>query len=91
MEADDDYHGDRDDIGHYEQLRRHALEGDVSGWRLGLGVLCHRGVAVWARTLHTTLAAAPRTPVVSPRVPVAVGADVVAVLAEMALCCIAAR
>lgn len=75
---------------HYEQLRRHALEGDTSGWRMGLGVLCHRGVAAWARTLRTTVPPAPPSPARSGRVEVCVGADVVAVLAEMALGCIAA-
>jgi len=83
-------------VGQDEQLRRHALEGDASGWRLGLGIVCHRGVAAWARTIRTTLqpaprAAQPRAPDLSPCARVAVGADVVAVLAEMALCCLGAR
>jgi hypothetical protein len=90
VQTDDEGRGDRDDVGHYEQLRRHALEGDASGWRMGLGVLHHRGVAAWARTLRTTVLALP-APVLSSRAPVDVGADVVAVLAEMALGCIAAE
>lgn len=78
-------------MGHYEQLRRHTLEGDASGWRLGLGIVCHRGVAAWARTMRTTLQPAPRAADLSPGARVSVGADVVAVLAEMALCCLGAR
>ncbi|HEY4991292.1 MAG TPA: hypothetical protein VII33_04335 [Nakamurella sp.] len=31
----------------YEQLRRTALSGDPGGWRSGLAVLQHRGVAAW--------------------------------------------
>ncbi len=35
------------DVERYEQLRRTALSGDPGGWRSGLAVLQHRGVAAW--------------------------------------------
>ena len=38
-----------DDVERYEQLRARVLAGDVAGFRLGLGVLHHRGVAGWLR------------------------------------------
>lgn len=34
----------------YELLRREALDGGASGFRLGLALLERRGVSVWART-----------------------------------------
>ncbi len=43
------------DVERYEQLRRRALDGTAEGWRLGLGVLCHRGVAAWLRVWHTSV------------------------------------
>lgn len=70
----------------YEQLRRRALGGEAEGWRFGLGVLCHRGVAAWLRAWHTTVP----TPAVAP----AAGADpvgsdeLVGVLASMAFAAI---
>ena len=51
------------DVERYEQLRRRALGGEADGWRLGLGVLCHRGVAAWLRAWHTT---APPTAIAAP-------------------------
>ena len=33
----------------YEQLRERALAGEASGWRCGLAILQHRGVAAWLR------------------------------------------
>ena len=41
----------------YEQLRRTALSGDPSGWRGGLAVLQHRGVAAWLRAWRAVPAA----------------------------------
>lgn len=67
----------------YEQLRRRALGGDAEGWRLGLGVLCHRGVAAWLRAWHTTV---PTPAVPAPATAGRVGSDeLVGVLASMAL------
>lgn len=66
----------------YEQLRRRALGGEAEGWRLGLGVLCHRGVAAWLHAWHTTVP----TPPFAPSADVdRVGSDeLVGVLASMA-------
>lgn len=76
----------------YEQLRRQAVGGDGSGWRLGLALLQHRGMAAWAR------ASQPLPPVPLPRdgrdgsigtVPAGVdAAGVVGVLAGMAAACV---
>ncbi len=72
----------------YEQLRRRALGGEASGWRLGLALLQRRGVAAWARAWLTTAPVAPAPPpVVSP----VDGDGVVGVLAPMALACLRAR
>ena len=77
------------DIDRYEQLRRRVLDGEPSGWRLGLGVLSGRGVAVWLRVWHTTTVAAPQH---QPAVPAPIGSDeVVGVLAAMALACLDGR
>jgi hypothetical protein len=74
----------------YEQLRQRALDGEPSGWRLGLALLQRRGVAAWARAWRTT--ASPESP---GRVPPPVagpvdGDGVVGVLATMALACLRA-
>ena len=37
------------DVERYEQLRSRALDGEPSGFRLGLALLERRGVAAWAR------------------------------------------
>ena len=75
----------------YEQLRRRALCGDVDGWRLGLGVLQHRGVAAWlgVRTAMTPVRSTP-TRAVPPATGGGVAAEVVGLLASMALA-VAAR
>lgn len=70
------------DVERYEQLRRRALDGGAEGWRLGLGVLCHRGVAAWLRAWHTTV---PTAPVAAPAAGDPIGCDeLVGVLASMA-------
>lgn len=74
------------DAQRYEQLRQRALGGDATGWRLGLAVLERRGVAGWMRAWRAT------TPPASP--PAALGGpaggeEVVAVLAQMAVACLA--
>ena len=45
------------DVERYEQLRVRALDGEVSGFRLGLALLERRGVAAWARAWQGTTAA----------------------------------
>jgi hypothetical protein len=77
----------------YEQLRQRALSGDVDGWRLGLGVLQHRGVAAWLRIRKAATAAAvpPPTPAATlPPVATGVDAELVGLLASMAVA-VAAR
>jgi hypothetical protein len=79
----DERSGDHHDVERYEQLRASVLEGDPSGWRLGLAVLEHRGVVAWARAWQTT------TPVPAPaREPMAASDELVGALASMALACI---
>jgi hypothetical protein len=74
----------------YEQLRRHALDGDGQGWRLGLALLHRRGVAGWLRAWDDLPAVSVATS--GRAVPVAPGdAPLVGVLASMALACVAGR
>lgn len=74
------------EIERYEALRRQALGGEASGWRLGLAVLERQGVAAWLRAWRSTTPA----PVVRPRLGAPVGGDeLVGALASMALACIA--
>jgi hypothetical protein len=84
-EAGDERDGDGGDIERYEQLRRQALDGEASGWRLGLALLQRRGVAGWAKAWQATAPVPPaRPPVAAPT-----EADgVVGVLATMALACL---
>ena len=80
------------DVARYEQLRRQVLDGDPGGWRLGLGVLQHHGVAAWLRAWHSLPAPAlpqPSGPPVRPAL--GSGEQLVAALATMALSCLAAR
>jgi hypothetical protein len=78
-EADND-----DAVEGYEQLRRRALCGDADGWRLGLGVLHHRGVAGWlrVRSASTPVRSAPAP---MPWVARGVDAELVELLTSMAL------
>jgi hypothetical protein len=88
VETTDDRRGDGGDVERYERLRRQALGGDTSGWRLGLALLQRRGVAAWVKAWPATAATAPT------RSPAAVPLDgdgVVGVLAAMALACLGAR
>lgn len=88
-EATDDG-SDRDGgVERYEQLRARALGGDGAGWQLGLALLERQGVAAWARAWPSStppLARAARPAVV----PAAAGAELVGVLATMALARLAA-
>jgi len=86
----DDRDGDRGgDVERYETLRRHALGGDASGWRLGLAVMQRQGVTAWLRAWQAIPAAPP------PRSAAAggpvVGDELVAVLASMALACVGGK
>ena len=49
---------ERGDVERYEQLRARVLAGDAAGFRLGLGVLHHRGVAGWLHAWRSPAAAA---------------------------------
>jgi hypothetical protein len=69
-------------------LRQRALSGDAAGWRLGLAVLQHRGVAAWLRARAGAATAPPSRP--APQRtgrPVMAGAaeELVGALASMAL------
>jgi len=69
----------------YEQLRCRALSGDADGWRLGLGVVQHRGVAAWLRVRTATAPARPAPD--RSALPLAgdVDAELVGLLASMVL------
>jgi hypothetical protein len=85
--------GDDRAVGGYEELRQRALSGDVDGWRLGLGVLQHRGVAAWLRVRQAASPAAVAAPTPAAKFsPIATGidAELVGLLASMALA-VAAR
>jgi hypothetical protein len=78
----------------YEQLRRRVLCGDVDGWRLGLAVLQQRGVAAWLRVRHTATAATlpPPPPARAASADgTGIGAELVGLLASMAMHVAAAR
>jgi hypothetical protein len=79
------------DVERYEQLRSRALDGEPSGFRLGLALLERRGVAAWARAWHAT--APPREPQRPGASVVELPADsseLVGALASMALARVAA-
>jgi hypothetical protein len=72
----------------YERLRARALAGDAAGWRLGLAVLEARGVAAWLHVRRGVPAAAPTQPEPvrsAAPLPAGAAADLVRVLASMAL------
>lgn len=86
--ADEPAHGDGSDVERYEQLRRRALEGEASGWRLGLALCQRRGVAGWLRAWQPNAPAPTPRPVTGCEI---VGDEIVGVLATMALACLGAR
>jgi hypothetical protein len=65
-----------------------VLDGDVSGWRMGLAVVQHRGLAAWLRVRRSVCPpagpAAISVPATAGR-PGGIGDELVAVLAGMAL------
>lgn len=80
------------DAERYEQLRRHALDGEPSGFRLGLALLERRGVAAWSRAWCTSAPArtAATPPAPAAPGPVPAGDELVGALASMALARVAA-
>jgi hypothetical protein len=71
----------------YEQLRARALAGESDGFRMGLAVCQRRGVAAWARAWQGTPPAG-RLAGARPTVELqAEAAQIVDVLAAMALAC----
>jgi hypothetical protein len=88
VEADDERSGDDGGVERYEQLRRHALGGEPSGWRLGLALFQGRGMAAWLRACRATTPVPLPSPT-RPRLQVpADGDELVGVLAGMALACV---
>lgn len=86
--ANDEDPDSSEEVERYEALRRHALVGEASGWKLGLAVLERQGVAAWLRAWQSI---AP-TPLARPSADVIVGGDeLVGALATMALACINGR
>jgi hypothetical protein len=75
----------------YEQLRSRALDGEPSGFRLGLALLERRGVAAWARAWQgTAVALEPeRAAGAVVKLPAA-SSELVGALASMALARVAA-
>jgi len=69
----------------YEQLRAHALDGEPSGFRLGLALLERRGVAAWSRAWGSTTATRPAVASPAATAPVAASDELVGALASMAL------
>jgi hypothetical protein len=79
------------DVERYEQLRSHALDGEPSGFRLGLALLERRGVAAWARAWQRTAPARePQRRCASVVEPPAASNELVGALASMALARVAA-
>ena len=76
------------DVERYEQLRAQALEGDPSGWRLGLALLERRGVVAWTRAWQTTTPPPARLAIAASA---ADSDQLVGVLASMALACVSRR
>jgi hypothetical protein len=84
--ANDEDRDSSEEVERYEALRRRALVGEASGWRLGLAVLERQGVAAWLRAWQNI---AP-TPLARPSTDVGVAGDeLVGALVTMALACIA--
>ena len=79
----------------YEQLRERALAGDASGWRCGLAILQHRGVAAWLRAWQNIPASGPAgrpaRATTSPQPMPGVTGRLVEALASMALAVAAGR
>ena len=79
--------GRSDGVHDYEQVRARALGGEADGWRLGLGVLQQRGVTAWLRMRQAAVPtiSAPPPSWAGPRLAGGVEAELVGLLASMAL------
>ena len=82
--------GGAGDVVRYEQLRSRALDGEPSGFRLGLALLERRGVAAWARAWQGTAAAREQRACGSVLELPAASGELVSALASMALARVAA-
>jgi hypothetical protein len=78
------------DVERYEQLRSRALDGEPSGFRLGLALLERRGVVAWARAWQGTAPARERRASGSVLELPAASGELVGALASMALARVAA-
>ena len=79
------------EVERYEQLRSRALDGEPSGFRLGLALLERRGVAAWAHAWRgTTPAGEPCRLAASVVELPAASSELVGALANMALARVAA-
>jgi hypothetical protein len=83
--------GGAGDVERYQQLRSRALDGEPSGFRLGLALLERRGVAAWARAWQgSTPAREPQRPAASVLELPAASSELVGALASLALARVAA-
>ncbi len=79
------------EVERYEQLRAHALDGEPSGFRLGLALLERRGMAAWSRAWDSTASPRPAVAVPAPTALASAADDeLVGALASMALARVAA-
>jgi hypothetical protein len=85
-----DARGDARGVERYEQVRSHALDGEPSGFRLGLALLERRGVAAWSRAWGASAPAPAATQPARVAPGPAGGDELVGALASMALARVAA-
>lgn len=78
------------DVERYEQLRSRALDGEPSGFRLGLALLERRGITAWARAWQGTAPAREQQATGSVLELPAASGELVGALASMALARVAA-
>jgi len=78
------------DVQRYEQLRSHALDGEPSGFRLGLALLERHGVAAWARAWGSIAHPEPAARLQPATASAPVGDALVGALANMACARVAA-
>jgi hypothetical protein len=90
VDATSERSADGSDVERYETLRRRALGGDASGWRLGLAVLQRHGVVAWLRAAEAIAPSPSQPPRSAVDVPAGTGDELVGALATMALACVGA-
>lgn len=88
MDRSDERPENTGDVERYETLRARALDGDASGWRLGLAVLERQGVTAWLR-IGQAISAPP--PTHNPDNACIDNDALVGVLSTMALACLGGR